>query len=193
MYKRIITAIVLSTAITSAAAAQTAPRNAFTIQPESRVSVEGTSSVRGWTCQAEKIDGAVMTDDAQLTLGRASNAASATMSIDVARLECGNGTMNGHMRRALKDQTAPQILFRYQRLETTGSTARVTGQLTMAGQTRPVTVEGQLVEEAGGALRLRGQYELKMTDWQIDPPRLMAGTLKVHDPVRINFDVLFRQ
>lgn len=194
MGTQIITALALSTALAAAAAAQTAPRSSFNIQPESRISVEGTSSVRGWTCQAERIDGAVLSNDAALSIQRAANVASASLSIDVAALECGNGTMNSHMRRALKDQAAPRIMFRFQRLEaTTAGGVRITGDLTIAGETRPVTLQGQLVEEAGGALRLRGVHEFDMTAFNMVPPRLMAGTLKVHDPVRVNFDVLFRQ
>jgi polyisoprenoid-binding protein YceI len=194
MATRMITALVLTAAFAGAASAQTAPRTAFTIQPESKLSVAGGSTVRGWTCNATGIDGAVLSDDTSLSIVRASAAAaSATLTVDVAALDCGNGTMNSHMRRALKQPTAPQIMFRYQRMETAaGGTARITGNLTLAGETRLITLDGQLLEEPGGALRLRGTHTFNMTEFGVQPPRLMAGTMKVHDPVTVSFDVLFR-
>jgi hypothetical protein len=32
--------------------------------------------------------------------------------VSVAGLECGNGTMNGHLRKALKSDTSPKISYR---------------------------------------------------------------------------------
>jgi polyisoprenoid-binding protein YceI len=194
MRTRIFMALALGTAVAGSASAQNAPRNSFSIQPGSQLSVEGTSSVRGWTCQAEKIDGAVLADDAVLSIQRAPSVTRASLAVDVAALECGNGTMNSHMRKALKDQAAPRITFSFSRLEAgSAGSVRVTGDLSMAGQTRPVTLQGQLTEEPGGGLRFKGSHEFNMTVFGMEPPRLMAGTLKVHDPVKVSFDVLFRQ
>ena len=31
-----------------------------------------------------------------------------------------------------------------------------------------------------------------MTDYGVKPPSLMMGTMKVHDPVKLNFDVILK-
>ena len=67
----------------------------------------------------------------------------------------------------------------------------MTGQLTIAGQTRDVTINGTAVRE-GANLRVRGTEQLTMTDFGIQPPRLMAGTMRVHAPVTVGFDVVLR-
>ena len=38
----------------------------------------------------------------------------------------------------------------------------------------------------------KGSKQLKMTDFGVRPPTLMMGTMKVHDPVKVSFDVLLK-
>jgi polyisoprenoid-binding protein YceI len=70
-------------------------------------------------------------------------------------------------------------------------TARISGELTMAGQTRPVTLEGAVTSE-DGKVRVRGSKRLVMTDFGVQPPSLMMGTMKVAPPVTIGFDVTLK-
>lgn len=64
--------------------------------------------------------------------------------IAVAGLESGDATRNEHVRGGLwlKAEEFPTIAFRSTAVERIGETAaRVTGELTVIGQTRPVTLE----------------------------------------------------
>jgi hypothetical protein len=45
---------------------------------------------------------------------------------------------------------------------------------------------------ADGALRVTGRYPMPMTQWGVQPPRLMMGTMKVGDTVTVNFDLLLQ-
>jgi polyisoprenoid-binding protein YceI len=193
MKVRITAVLMLAFAGSTGAQAQTAPRLTFELQSESRVWVEGTSTVRSYRCEAEVITGGVVGSGASLAAERvAHEVGSGSLAIAVDRLECGNGTMNAHMKKALKLDGNPTIQFAMKQVAVSGSTASVSGNLTIAGETRAVTLSGELSQEADGGLRLRGVHELLMTEYGVAPPRLMAGTLRVHDPVRIGFEVVFR-
>jgi polyisoprenoid-binding protein YceI len=193
MKARIAAAILLTFGTAGIAGAQAAPRISFSLQPESRIWVEGTSTVRSYSCDAEVMSATVQSSGSTLVRDRvAAEVASGSLSVVVDRLECGNTTMNGHLRRALKSDANPSIEFRMKRLATQGDKAWVTGDLTIAGQRREITLYGDLVQEAGGALRLRGTHDVNMTEFGVTPPRLMAGTLRVHENAKVGFDVLFR-
>ena len=56
---------------------------------------------------------------------------------------------------------------------------RMTGPLTIAGQSREVTITGTAARQ-NGRLRVTGSKQLTMTDFGVKPPRLMAGTMRVH-------------
>jgi polyisoprenoid-binding protein YceI len=72
-------------------------------------------------------------------------------TIQTASVDSGNDTRDSHLRepRWLNAAQFPTIEFRSTRVETTGErTARVTGDLTLLGQTHPVTLDVTLNELA---------------------------------------------
>jgi polyisoprenoid-binding protein YceI len=166
----------------------------LSVQPPSRVWVEGTSSVRSYRCESTTVTGTAQASSARLD--DLASVPRAEITIPVASLDCRNGTMNTHMRRALKAEQNPTIRLRATsvRVDASGpgaGTARISGDLTMAGQTRPVTLEGTVTSEEG-KVRVRGSKRLVMTDFGVQPPSLMMGTMKVAPPVTIGFDVTLK-
>ena len=168
------------------------------LQAESRLWVGGTSSVRGWECKATTFSATVESaPNAAATVlagERAVGAVSLTVPVD--KMECGNGQMNGHMRKALKLEEHPQITFNLTSYELDRSNdsllVTMTGSLTLGGSERPIEVAGLAASAPDGALRVTGTYALKMTDFGLKPPTLMFGRIKVHDLVKVGFDVVLK-
>ncbi len=79
----------------------------------------------------------------------------------------------------------PDIAFRSTSAEPAGGSAwRVRGELTLHGQTRPITVE---VREEGG--HYVGAAQVKQTDFGIRPVKVAGGAVRVKDEVRVEFDI----
>jgi polyisoprenoid-binding protein YceI len=157
--------------------------------------VDGGSTVRAWSCEAQTLQTRV-TSAAGATL-QISSLASAVRTVEldvpVARLECGNDTMNDHMWTALDAKKNEQIRFRMQSYAVTPgasgtATLSLRGNLEINGQTRPVTLTAQARQD-GAALVVAGMHELDMTEWGVRPPRLMLGTLRVNEKVQVHFDL----
>ncbi|HEY8468979.1 MAG TPA: hypothetical protein VIL18_05020, partial [Longimicrobiales bacterium] len=75
----------------------------LTIQPESRLWIEGTSTVRDYRCDATRVDGVVELDPARPSIAVADlqqSVRAVRLDIAVADLDCRNNTMNDHMRKA---------------------------------------------------------------------------------------------
>lgn len=164
---------------------------------ESRLQVDGGSTVRSWTCETATFGGNIRLAPALgafqvAALGQAVQ--SMDLRIPVAELDCGNGTMNDHMWNALKSRDHGEIRFQMERYtvtaEGTSGTVQMQGSLTIAGTTRPHTMVLNVTEVAGGKLRVEGSTEFPMTEFGVQPPRLMLGTLRVHDPVTVSFDLV---
>jgi polyisoprenoid-binding protein YceI len=66
---------------------------------------------------------------------------------------------------------------------------RVSGDLTMVGVTRPVTVDLTL-EIAGDTLRAQGAFVVKQTDFGIRPFSKALGMVKVKNEVRLELRVV---
>ena len=173
----------------------------ITFQPESKLWVEGTSSVRAYSCKATTLNGSVAANPGAATLAVA-DLEKAVRTVDVTvpvqGLECGNGTMNGHLRNALKAQQAPTIRFQLSQYDVsaTGSstgTVKLVGTLQIAGQEKPVTIDATVTCDGNGAVRVKGSKQILMSDFGVRAPTLMMGTLKVRDQVVVNFDVVLKQ
>lgn len=184
MSKRFYLGAVLAAPIVMGAALAT-----LSFQPGSRVWVQGTSTVRSWRCETTQVEGSAQAATTDLSQLRSVPGGQVTLS--VASLDCRNQTMNGHMRRALKSDEAPTLHFRATGIEVSGGAAKMQGELTMAGTTRPVTFEGTVANE-DGALRVRGTKQIVMTEWGVRPPSLMMGTMKVNPAATIGFDVVLK-
>lgn len=166
-------------------AASAVPAN---FEPGSKVWVTGTSTVRSYRCETTRAEGTAQLSGTDLSSLRVSGA---SVTIPVSTLDCANGTMNGHMRNALKMAENPSIRFRASDVEVNGGTARMTGELTIAGSTQPVSIDATVASE-GGQLRVRGSKQLDMTNYGVRPPSLMMGTMKVRPAVTIGFDVVLK-
>lgn len=166
--------------------------------PESRIWVGGTSSVRGWECKAVTFDLKVESSPnaAPLIAGGEKAVSSVDLAIPIEKMECGNGQMNGHMRKALKMQEHPQLTFRMTSYELVKSSDSVVvtlaGSLTIGGTEKPIELTALAMATPNGGLRITGTYQFKMTEFGLKPPTLMFGTMKVHDLVKVGFDVLLK-
>src|SRR5258708_30291347 len=79
----------------------------------------------------------------------------------------------------------PEIVFRSTAAEQAGPGSwKVSGTLTLHGQSRPVAVE-----VAEKARHYVGRAVLKQTDFGIKPVRVAGGTIRVKDEVRVEFDI----
>jgi polyisoprenoid-binding protein YceI len=160
----------------------------YTFEPSSKIWVEGTSSVHDWECQVAQFAGAVDAEAGENGLAALSGT---TLAVPVRGIDCDNGTMNGKLRDALGSTPIRYTLTS----ATLGApaaegwiTIRTTGQLTIAGTTRAVQMEVKGKAIDGNRFRFTGQHALKMTDFGIDPPTALLGTLKTGDQVTVHFD-----
>jgi polyisoprenoid-binding protein YceI len=173
-----------------------AAQPAVELQPGAELAIDGKSTVRDFTCQAQEVKARLTPGNADGSLAPAQlNGAvrEVQLEIPVAKLDCANETMNEHMLKALQATRHPTIRFRMSSYEV-GAVKdgqvplRIRGELTMAGATRPVDLQASATAGQDGELRVRGRYTLRMMEWGVKPPTLMLGTMKVFDPVVIRFD-----
>jgi len=184
------TATLFALAITSIAAGTV---HRMPLQPESKVWVSGGSTVRDYKCSATVIDANIVSpSSATASIPLAQLIASAVVEIPVAKLDCSNGTMNDHMRKALKAKDAPVITFKMESYKENLGELQMTGTLNIAGTVKPVQLIGTVTDDKG-IVRATAKAEIRMTEWGVKPPSLMLGTMKVKDKVTINFDVFLKR
>lgn len=86
----------------------------------------------------------------------------------------------------------PTIMFRSRSVTPIADGVRVEGDLTMAGQTHPVTVDMTL-RVGGRQLVATGSFTIKQSDWGIEPYSAALGTIKVADEVTFELNAVGEQ
>lgn len=183
----------------AAGAAQSAPTAYLNLTTESKLWVEGTSTVRGFSCRAANVNATVQaaTSGAAAAVVAGEKAVrSVTVELPARGLDCGNGTMNEHMRKAIKADAAPTIRFQLVSYDLTpgasGATVRLNGRLTLGGTEKPITLQAQAAEGPGGTLHVTGSHPLLLSEFGLKAPTLMMGTMKVGDRVTVKYDLNLR-
>jgi hypothetical protein len=168
------------------------------LQRGAKLFIDGTSTVRAFTCQAESVALRVRPGPnapAALTPDAVKDAAgAAALTVPAMKLACGDKMMDEHMHTALKAKEFPLVRFemeRYEALAPRGDVVplKLHGKLALAGKVLPVTVEAQGRVGAGGVLQVEGKHLLRMTDWGVVPPSLMFGAIKVGESVTLRFEL----
>jgi len=67
--------------------------------------------------------------------------------------------------------------------------ARISGELTLHGVTRPVAMTAQL-EFGDKTLRAKGGFAIKQSNFSIKPVSVAGGTIKVKDELKFTFDIV---
>ena len=175
----------------------TSSNEILTLQPESRLWVDGTSSLKSWSCKAGEVNAIVDATPngvAQVALGE-KGVRAVRVTVPAEKMECGNGTMNEHMKKALKMEANPVIEFKLSGYDVSksadGVTGTLTGTLNLGGVQKTVAIPAVAKSEAG-ELRVTGEYPLKMTEYDLKPPKLMLGRIKVGETVTVHFDLLLK-
>ncbi|MFQ5572565.1 MAG: YceI family protein [Rhodothermales bacterium] len=165
----------------------------YVLQPESRIWIEGTSTIHDWTCEVNEVAGLIETAPhagETLSLGRVE------VSVPVEAIECKKKTMNKKTRKALKATEHPHIQYVLEQAtvlsvsDEGGFELETSGRLTMAGAENTIDMTVTGVPLPDGGFRFTGSAPLLQTDFGIKPPTAVLGTIKTGDRVVVHFDVV---
>jgi polyisoprenoid-binding protein YceI len=90
-----------------------------------------------------------------------------------------------NLRDLLDSKTHPQIVFSSTSVTRSGASVVVEGNLTIRGETQPVSLRCQLTDD-----RVRGSATVEQARWGVRPYSAFLGALKLADEVEVEFNVV---
>jgi polyisoprenoid-binding protein YceI len=157
--------------------------------------ISGTSNLHDWTASVPR-----MNTSAELVVvnGKLEAINRMVVEIDATAIKGSEGSiMDRKIAETLKADKNPNIVFRMTRINEISQTGsdfnvRAAGTLTVGGVNRPldVVVKGRVL--SNGEVQFTGVKDMKMTTWQLNPPRAMMGALRTADDVTVNFSVTLK-
>ncbi len=168
----------------------------YKISSDFSMKIKGTSNVHDWESTVKKLSGTASVSSDEL--GKLQiNACS--VSIPVKSIKSTKGSiMDKKTWNALNSKKHPTIDytltdFVLSSVEQDCFTANATGRLTIAGTTKTVILPIKGIQLDNGDLEINGSQELKLTDYNIDPPTALLGALTTGNTVTIEFRIVLMQ
>ncbi|WP_248723177.1 YceI family protein [Seonamhaeicola sp. ML3] len=157
----------------------------------SHLTVFGTSNLHGWKVSAETQQGSISFNDLF------------TCEIDHLTLAVLTKSLKGvkpgiteTVAKTLNADKYRYILFELSKVKQVQEISpgvfkvEVLGNLIISGFKKTVQLDLDLVKNEN-TVQLRGETKLKMTDFNITPPKALLGKLKVKDDLMIRFETKF--
>lgn len=196
MTKLNVAAAALLISLAAVAGAQATSKVA--VSPESKLWIDGTSNLHGWSCKAEKLDAAIEMDAiavAELTSAVPKSLKKVDVKVPVKSLKCGHGAMDNNLYKALDADKTPDVSYIMASFESVAGetkdsfTLKTVGTLTINGKENKITMDVVATRLPDGSIKAVGVVPIKMTDFGIKPPTAMFGALRTGDEVKVNFEL----
>ncbi|QDO95323.1 YceI family protein [Formosa sediminum] len=159
----------------------------------SKLSVFGTSSLHDWEMVAEQKSGSISLN----TTAETPSISALNLKVVAESLESGKSGMDKNAYKALKTDDHKSIDFKMVDIQSITSkgngvyAVKTTGNLTIAGTTKTITLNFNLTL-TDNKVKLNGNYTFKMTQFKVEPPTAMFGTITTGDELKIEFNIVLQ-
>lgn len=159
----------------------------------SNLTIEGTSNIHDWEIEAKDQKGKIVVE---LDNGQLVKISQLEFSVVAESLKSGKSGMDKNTYKALNTDKHKLIIYKMTKVNNidcvTAGNCKVTtsGTLNIAGSSKPIDITFD-AKVNGDKITLTGSQEIIMTDYKIDPPTAMFGTITTGDKVNVKFQSTF--
>jgi polyisoprenoid-binding protein YceI len=159
----------------------------------SKLRITGTSSVHNWEMEAKSFtcETSIVMDGSSIV-----NIAGIDFTCLVEEIKSNNKIMDNKTHKALNSSKYPEIRFQLNKgnpVIISEQQSTLKGNLTIAGKKKEMDMVFTIVAENKDNIKVKGTVPLKMSDFEIDPPTAMMGTLKTGDEILISYEFTLRK
>ncbi|AHM63427.1 tRNA modification GTPase [Flammeovirgaceae bacterium 311] len=167
-------------------------QESFKISPKSTVQVEGTSTMHDWTMTSSAVQGTVVLDQ---QAGKLNTIKQANLKLSAESLKSGKDAMDKNAYKALNTNKHKDIGFVLNSIKSieqvNGATKIIAnGTVTIAGVSKAETIELLGKVDSKGAVSFQGSKAIKMSEYGVEPPSFMFGSVTTGDAITIKFNIL---
>ncbi len=168
------------------------------LQPDHEMKIDGDANVRSWDAEVKTINADFVMkefDRSDLSSLTSDHFETMKLTIPVDDIESDSGRLTRNLQGYLKNDEHPNITFTLNRIndvEVNGNSATINaeGVINAAGVDYNTTMTVNATFN-GDSVTFTGEQDLLMTDFNIDPPTAIMGTVRARDEIRIPFSLTF--
>jgi hypothetical protein len=166
----------------------------WAIEKTSTLKVAGRSNVNEFSCS---IAGYYQPDTISYTEDDNGKAVrlNGCLEIDVFRFDCHNKLITKDLLKTLKAEDHPTLIIRFVSLERTPSFQNITQKMKgwveveLAGMRKTFQINYEFARKSNDAYVLNGSRVFCFSDFNLVPPRKLAGAIKIRDEFSVDFSL----
>jgi polyisoprenoid-binding protein YceI len=138
-----------------------------------------------WEGTSKSVKGVIVVDN------KTKEITQTAIAIKVSTFDSQNANRDSHMMEATDAIKFPNVTFASTSFQKDPQGQEtVTGNLSFHGISHSITVPIVEKTDSNGEMEVTGKFDVKMTDYKIDPPSLLGMPAK--DDIKLNFDLFFK-
>lgn len=162
-------------------------------EKDSKLTIEGTSSLHDWEIIAEELEGKAIL---QIEQGAILDISDLIFQVEVNGLKSGKGLMDSKTYNALNKDAHPSITFVMKEFfgiengESGETIVNTKGELNIAGTSKEVNAHAN-VKINENDIEFFGEVNLDMTMFGVKPPTALMGSIKTGKDVKVLFNIKY--
>ncbi len=157
--------------------------------------IDGTSNIHDWTIEAENTGGNLT---AEFNADKLEDIGKLEFTVMAESLMSGKSGMDKNTYKALNTDKYKEITYKLKDVKSIDKVSadtynvKTTGTLEIAGTKKDINLDFNL-KSGSNQVVLNGEYKLNMTNYGIEAPTAMFGTIKTGEDVVIKFESHFKK
>jgi polyisoprenoid-binding protein YceI len=153
------------------------------VKEESSITYSMKHPLHEWTGESKEVNSILLMDEAKTFVYQVA------VSAKLASFDSKNANRDSHMMEVTEALKFPNVTYTSTSVNFDGNDFTSSGNLTFHGVSQPVALKGKMVRE-GNKLIFTGDFNLKMTQFKVDPPSLMG--ISTNDDFKLDFKVVYQ-
>ena len=156
---------------------------------KSTMIIMGSSNLTEWNQFVDDVQGTIDVEQKGSTI---LNVNSLVLTIPVNGIKSGQHAMDENAHKALKGDEHPLITYELAESSIDGTDVSLKGTMEVAGVKKEIVIHATY-SSTSRLLVLSGEINLKMTDFDIEPPSALMGAMKTYDDLLLEFSLVFER
>ncbi len=158
----------------------------FTTKNNFEVSITGTSSLHDWECTVRDFSGYVTVE---IVENKVTDVTAFSFGFIAENLESGKSSMDKKMHDAINAKKHPFISFKGNKVSMLSKRQLIfEGTFSINGTTKTLQMPAEF-KLGGDHIMLRGKKDILLTDFDIEPPKALLGTITTGNLVTIHYNI----
>ncbi|MEB2773885.1 hypothetical protein SYJ56_01115 [Algoriphagus sp. D3-2-R+10] len=167
------------------------------IDSGSVIEIAGSTNISNFRCESKKYQGGDVLTETYFP-DRDMSEWSGEVILQTINFDCFNAIMTNDFRETLQIKDHPTISVRFLNLikdseNINQENLRGEVEITLAGVSKIYPISCVFLAKNGGKALLAGERKLAFTDFEIDPPVKLLGTIKVRNSIEVNFGLVLEE